>query len=396
MGWSEFRPTGLTHRDDRSAGGYTLVTPVGSGFTYLIDPEGRICHSWSAPDFVPGYAYLLPGGRLLVRGQQKVDESQVGAGLAAGSTDILLEIDWDNNIRWRFEHPAFHHDMFRLENGNTILVTWAVCDSGTAAKIQGGLPLAEEQLQWSDKDHVDFFMSGLGVGGRPRDLKGFLSDQIIEITPDGEVVKSWNAWEHFDPLEDTCCHREFKHEWTHCNSVDYRNGQILLSFREIGKVAIVDWVTGELEWKWGQPWISHQHDASFTPNGNVLVFDNGTHHPIVPRSQVLEVDPATSEIVWRYRPRIVFSFMSGHIGGAERLENGNTMICEGQSGRVFEVTPEGEVCWEWINPMLMPFKNVICQMLFRAHRYSAEGAELRGMEPDPDLYGDLNTKWGLA
>jgi hypothetical protein len=395
MGWSEFRKTGLTHRDGRSAGGYTLVTPVGSGFAYLLDEAGRIAHAWSVPDFVPGYGFLMPGGRLLVRGQEKVDESKVGAGLAAGSTDILLELDWHGGILWRYEHPAFHHDMYRLENGNTILITWNLCDPEIAAKVQGGMALEEEKLQWADPEHVAFFMSGLGVGGRPRNLKGFLSDTIIEINPAGQVERRWNAWEHFDNETDHTCTREFQHEWTHCNSVTYRNGKLLMSFREISRVAIVDWESGRLEWKWGKIHLSHQHDATFTPEGRVLVFDNGTHHPIVPHSRVVEVDPLTDRIVWQYQPKVVFSFFSGHIGGAERLDNGNTLICEGQSGRVFEVTPESEVCWEWINPMIMPFKNVRCQMLFRAHRYSSDSPELSGFSPEARAFRELNKKWGL-
>lgn len=396
MGWSEFRRTGLTHRDGRSAGGYTLVTPVGSGFAYLLDESGRIAHAWSVPDFVPGYGFLLPGGRLLVRGQEKVDESKVGAGLAAGSTDILLELDWHGEILWRYEHPAFHHDMYRLENGNTILITWNVCDPEIAAKVRGGMEVEEERLQWADPEHVAFFMSGLGVGGRPRNLQGFLSDTIVEINPAGEMVRQWNAWEHFETETEHTCTREFQHEWTHCNSVTYRKGKLLMSFREISRVAIVDWESGRLEWKWGKIHLSHQHDATFTPEGRVLVFDNGTHHPIVPHSRVVEVDPLTDRIVWQYQPKVVFSFFSGHIGGAERLDNGNTLICEGQSGRVFEVTPESEICWEWINPMIMPFKNVRCQMLFRAHRYGAESPELAGFSPDARPFHDWNKKWGLG
>ncbi len=396
MGWSPFRKTGLTHSDDRSAGGFTLVTPVGSGATFLLDEAGRIVHSWSAPDFMPGYGYLLPGGTLLVRGQSRVAEHEVGAGHAAGSTDILLEIDKDNRVRWRFEHPAFHHDMLRLSNGNTILITWAPCDPGIAERVSGGMSLEEERSQWADPEHVSFFMAGLGVGGRPRDLTGLLSDTIVEITPQGEVVKRWNAWEYLKTEEEKCCCREFRYEWTHCNSVDMKDGKLLLSFREISRIAIIDWETGNLEWKWGRVHLSHQHDASFTPKGTVLIFDNGTHHPVVPRSRVVEVDPFTDKIIWQYQPKVVFSFFSGHIGGAERLQNGNTLICEGQSGRVFEITPQGEICWEWINPMIMPFKNVHCQMLFKAHRYSLGCEQIEGIAINLDAYREVNDKWQLS
>ncbi len=87
-------------------------------------------------------------------------------------------------------------------------------------------------------------------------------------------------------------------------------------------------------------------------NGNILIFDNGTHrldHPI-PHSRVIEVDPATKEIVWSYQEHYPFDFYSPLISGAQRLPNGNTLICEGSFGRIFEVTMEREVVWEYVNP----------------------------------------------
>jgi len=77
------------------------------------------------------------------------------------------------------------------------------------------------------------------------------------------------------------------------------------------------------------------------------------------------------------------------------LPDGNTLICEGQSGRVFEVTRECEVCWEWVSPFILPFKNVYCSMLFRAHRYYGNGPELSGMKFYPERYEKLNRELGL-
>ena len=125
------------------------------------------------------------------------------------------------------------------------------------------------------------------------------------------------------------------------------------------------------------------------------MFDNGVHHPVTAHSRVVEVSPKTGEIVWQYNPHVVFSFFSGHIGGCERLPDGNTLICEGQSGRVFEVTKENEFAWEWISPFVLPFKNVHCSMLFRAHRYYADGSELSGKSFKPEKYDGLNRELGL-
>ena len=91
---------------------------------------------------------------------------------------------------------------------------------------------------------------------------------------------------------------------------------------------------------------------------------------------MIEVDPSTSEIAWQYQGDPPISFYSYHISGAERLPNGNTLICEGTFGRLFEVTPDRQLVWEYINPFFAvptgqpnaPERNAV----FRAFRYSEE------------------------
>lgn len=181
---------------------------------------------------------------------------------------------------WRWEHPSFHHDMCRMPNGNTIMITWDKCDAEIAKKVKGGYPPDQEARLKSDPEHVNFFMGGLGVGGRPRDLTGYLADTILEVSPAGDVIHSWHSWEHCDLETDFMCPMEFPYEWTHSDSVKYYpDGTVLLSFREISLVMLISWPDGEVLWRWGRDVVSHQHDATLTPEGNVLVFDNGTHHP---------------------------------------------------------------------------------------------------------------------
>jgi hypothetical protein len=317
--------------------------------------------------------------------------------MPVGKADILLELDWEGRLAWRWEDPYFHHDMERLPNGNTLVITWANFPEETARRVVGGFSPERNQRIHSDPEHVKFFMGGLGVGGRPRHLGGFLSDTIFEIAPDGSRVHTWNAWEHCDPCTEHICSHEYPTEWTHANSICYRHdGKLLLSFREPSIVMVIDWPKGDVLWKWGRDRISHQHDASFTPDGNVLVFDNGTHHPIVPKSRVVEVDMRSDTIVWQYLPKVVFSFFSGHIGGCERLPNGNTFICEGQSGRLFEATPDNDVCWEWITPFILPFKGVNASMIFRAHRYAEGAPEVAGKDLDWRRHEKLNRELGLV
>jgi hypothetical protein len=95
---------------------------------------------------------------------------------------------------------------------------------------------------------------------------------------------------------------------------------------------------------------------------------------------VIEVDPRTSQIVWEYRDPSPIDFFSPYISGAQRLANGNTLICEGCFGRIFEVTSAGEVVWEYINPHFGPSPRFgLNNFVFRAFRYSpAEIERARG------------------
>jgi hypothetical protein len=396
MGWSPFRKTGQTHIDSRSFGGYTLITPIGGDAVYLLDIDGRIVHQWKVPSFQPGYGYLLPGGNLLVRGQHVVDEV-VKVGEPAGKADILLELDWDSNEIWRWEHETFHHDMARLPNGNTLVIIWESMPEELAKKIKGGYSPEEVETITGNKDFMSFALQGVGVGGRPR-LKGMLTDALLEINPAGETVHIWHAHEHFDPDVDTLCPIDFPFEWTHINSVEMTpDGDVLICSQKLDKIMKISWPEGKVLWKWGGlARISHPHDSSVTPDGTVLIFDNGSKHPPIARSRVIEVDMETDEIIWQYFPSPVFSMLSLHIAGAERLVNGNTLICEGESGRVFEVTPDCEICWEWNSPFVHEFKTVDVVMLFRAHRYAGDSLELKGREFDPAAYAAINRQWGLG
>jgi len=59
---------------------------------------------------------------------------------------------------------------------------------------------------------------------------------------------------------------------------------------------------------------------------------------------VVELDPVTKRIVWEYKRKDFFSLKRG---ASQRLKNGNTLITESDKGRVFEITPDGVIVWEF-------------------------------------------------
>ena len=175
----------------------------------------------------------------------------------------------------------------------------------------------------------------------------------------------------------------------------------MVSYRLTSTVGIVDRASGAFKWKWGPGEIYHQHHPTWLDNGRVLIFDNGGHRRGASFSRIVEVDPATNEIHWEYQGMPAISFYSYNISSAERQPNGNTLICEGAPGRMFEVTPRGEVVWEYINPF--PVFNdgpggqggmELSNATFRCHRYSPDHPALAGRDLDPAQHSGLNRLLG--
>ena len=125
------------------------------------------------------------------------------------------------------------------------------------------------------------------------------------------------------------------------------------------------------------PTIAGQHAPVLLKNGNILIFDNGPHRvdQMFPFSRVIEVNPATNEIVWKFQEAFPPNFFSDRISNAQRLPNGNTLINEGMFGRFFEVTPAGEVVWEYVNPYFGPPTvpaGAQQNSVFRVYRYTEQ------------------------
>jgi hypothetical protein len=162
------------HNESRAFSGYTLVAPLLSRNTFLIDMEGRVVHRWESNYTAGQAAYLLENGHLMRAAQVSADE-QLFTGAAAGGR--VQEFTWEGQLVWDFKfHNAkqiSHHDVATLPNGNVLLIVWEI-------------KTAKETI----------------AAGRRRDLVNgaWLADSIIEIRPTGKttgtVVWEWHAWDH--------------------------------------------------------------------------------------------------------------------------------------------------------------------------------------------------------
>ena len=182
----------------------------------------------------------------------------------------------------------------------------------------------------------------------------------------------------------------------------------------------------------GHKQIGGSHDISWIKPGlpgagHFLIFNNGQYlYQRTNQSYVLEIDgflnaqgqrsdnyvnpPAADyekvsahhdthkptnqvsrQIVWTYGSKSNQGFFA-HIGaGAQRLPNGNTLICSDTEGHFFEVTAKGELVWEYINPVTREYGTVktlpdslpMTNSVFRAYRYGSDHPALKGKDLTP-------------
>ena len=332
---------------DKTFDGLTLFSTSLGTSIFVADMNGTIINRWDITE--PGDAAVVWVAELLENGNLFVivHEPAGDAPLLVFKGGIIKELDWDGNVVWQFDDSAQHHDASLLPNGNLLILRGEPVPPDIVSRVQGGQPGTEAEAMWTD--------------------------YVVEVTLDGEVVWEWHAWEHLDVDTDIINAQDMREEWTHANSIDQLpNGDLLISFRNISTVLIASRDSGEVTWKYSQPNVAQQNDAHMLPNGNVLIYDNGAHreNSALPFSRVVEVNPKTDDTMWEYTDPTLFNFFSPFISGAQRLENGNTLITEGNFGRIFEITSDGELVWEYVSPFFV--NNAILgenNSVFRAFRY---------------------------
>jgi hypothetical protein len=427
---------GLFLNDSLSFNGYTLFAPSSYETTYLIDNCGYLVKSWTS-DNRPGMsAYLLENGDLL-RAARITSNFNSG-----GSGGRVERFDWDGNLLWGYDYSSNtyhqHHDITPMPNGNVLLVAWE-WHSQQEAIAAGRNPNTVPAIGlWSERivELVPVGTNEANVVWEWR-LWDHLVQQYSADKPNYGTIA-----EHPELID-----LNFfggvgagpgQQDWIHANSLDYNaeTDQILLSSRVFSEIWTIDHSTtiqeaaghsggkwgkgGDILYRWGNPQAYDrgsaadrrffgQHDAHWIPKGlpgegDIMVFNNGTNRPggnfssidvITPPvdangNYVLETGQAygPSGLTWSYVANPPTSFYSPNVSGAQRQPNGNTLICEGQPGHFFEVTPSGKVVWDYVNPVRATGPATQGQTpngnsVFRIYRYASDYPAFEGKDLTP-------------
>ena len=318
----------VVHEPDRSFQGLNLYVSAHAPAAYLMDMDGEILHEWSydyeraCPEqFDPDSPQQAGWGRA-----RMLDNGDV---VALFHYNALIRVDKDSRLLWALCEP-YHHDISIGEDG---LITTVRSDPRKDPRIS-------RRYEFQD-------------------------DAIAVLRPDGELVKRISI---FDALMASpyASHLRLMDEENladtgdifHNNAVkpiDGRNAHklsalqadnLMLSIRELDTVAILDPEREEIVWALSGMW-QRQHEPVPLENGNILVFDNQSDPTW---SNVFEIDPTTQEIIWSYRGDADNGFRSTCCGTNQRLPNGNTLITSSEQGTAFEVTPDNEIVWKFVNP----------------------------------------------
>jgi hypothetical protein len=348
-------PDGLAYHDpDRAYEGYTLFSytyedPDEPVEIYLVDMDGEPVETWSVETALQSYCRLLPDGDLLYPTRDRSDIGEAG----------LRRLAPDSSVEWYY-HCRTDHDFQVLDDGNLLIHTL--------------------------DDHM---VPGLGNG-----LKR--NPYLVEITPEKELVWEWRGEDHVSEIQDLLSaeewafvedriDEEYQFDWAHNNTTQVipendayeesgdarvEPGNVVFSYRSLDVIGTIDRPSGEIVWAWGPDELDGQHKPHVLPDGNVLVFDNGTLRGY---SRVIELDPLTEEIEWEYTADTREEFHSRYVSSAQRLPNGNTLVCSGNQRWLFEVTRDGDVVWEFEQPFRD--ENPDGGSIYRCLRYSPEYVE---------------------
>jgi len=370
--------------------------------------NGKIVYSWKS-DYIQGFGtYLLENGDLLRLDEFGSDIIFMGGGRAGR----VEKLDNHSNLLWEFiyandEHCS-HHDIEPLPNGNVLIIAW---ESKTRTEaISAGRNPSRLRSSTIWPDHV-IEVEPVGSNG-------------------GNIVWEWHVWDHliqdynstkenYGVVKDHPELIDFNFgntdaDWNHINAIDYNEefDQILLSVHNFNEIWVIDHSTttaeaaghrggnsgkgGDVLYRWGNPQAYDagdatdqqffgQHGANWIDEGcpgggNILVFNNGGESrryssvdEIVPPVDIngnyeyIAGEAYEPDVpIWVYTTENPTDMFSMILSNAQRLPNGNTLICSANQGLLLEVTQEKKIVWKYQNILPSPYTSSVA----RVQRYS--------------------------
>lgn len=346
----------IMHEPDRAQAGLNFYTSGHGPGAILMEMSGDIVHTWNRPFNPAWFEGESPGhgrtgywrrGRLFENGDVLAIYDYLG----------MIKVDKDSNVLWKYMGGC-HHDLELMPDGRIYTLTHEVSRN---PRIRNGKPIIE--------------------------------DFIAVLSADGKLIRSFSLVDAFinSPYKTMMNWIPAGEDIFHTNTLRvldgglakrspaFAEGNLLISLRQENVIAVVDPRRERVVWAMSGMWRA-QHDPKILENGNMLLFDNSGHYglskviefdPLAQKEEsnlLIEFDPMKQSIAWSFDGSFANRFHTPTGGAAHRLPNGNTLIVQSDSGRVFEVTPGREVVWEFFNPQRAGENDELIAVIFDMER----------------------------
>ena len=432
---SQVNTLGTISLTEEAYDGYTLFSSYKN--TFLINNCGQVINQWSS-DYLPGHSvYILPNGNLIRAGRK--DTSTITFGGVGGIVEMF---DWDGNLVWEFVYSSddyrLHHDIYPMPNGN-ILVLAATVMSNEETILAGRDPNLVSGAGILYNEQI-LEIKPIGTNDYSIEWEWNFNDHLIQDYDDTKnnygVIE-----EHPEKLDINFLNDRIPAEnWLHVNSIQYDEtlDQIVISSRNLSELFIIDHSTtteeasgdtggtygkgGDFLYRWGNPVAYRQGNEDnrtlfgqhfphiikpgLKDEGKIILFNNGTDREPAFSEVMIFSAPTTSPGIYTYEPDSSYgpeaaeftyssnednNFTSGILSGAIRLPNENLLICDGNSGRLFEITATNDIVWNYIIPMNNTTGEISSQgdvlesgnSTFRGIKYSTDYEGFTGKDVTP-------------
>jgi len=401
ISFSQKHTIGLINIDNsKTFKGYNLIYPLDQSNLYLLDNCGRIVHTWpEASGSRPGtYAYLQADGSVITTKRSAITAGNpIFSGGAGGTVEKRA---WDNTLLWTFtlndSFSRLHHDIEPLPNGNILMISWEKKTAAQAIAYGRNPAFVANGEIWPDKI----------IEVKPNGTNG--SSIVWEWHLWDHLIQNFDSTKpHYGKPANFLGKVDFNYggvgsakNWAFLNAISYNKelDQIVVSAPSMNEIWIIDHSTttaeaatstggkskqgGDLIFRWGNPAVygsgtvanqklAFQHDIHWitensadTNYGKLAVFNNRINAKY---STVNFLKPVFDKTTWSYQKNGNIFLPSNYdwsykrpdssamnsqiISSVQRLPNGNTLICSGQQGYTFEITPSNEIVWEYVTPV---------------------------------------------
>ncbi len=354
----------VIHDPGRASAGLTLVQGLlpGGPQVRLIDMSGREIHRWNV-DFAAAWdapSHIVPAENI-----PKSPLNYHTQGFAARPDGSLLVnvgdkgamyLDKCGEVLWTVDRMT-HHTVMPAPDGGYWLPAHKPIDQIEDRLLPVGMS-AEDLMEAITGEFYNPENTLLKIDRAGRPEKEF---SVLKAIFDAGLEAAIHDGRANNPIDPT-----------HLNDIEIvtpalaeripgaETGDLLVSLRTMNMLAVLDQNDGSLKWHKRGPWV-RQHDPDITPDGFIELFNNrsalGGYY--AEGSQILRYDPQADEVTLLHPKGGSDVFRSYIMGSHQSLPNGNRLIVESIFGRVFEVTPEGEVVWSYVLPYDATFAALI-------------------------------------